>query len=129
MQVFTVVGQGLFEFGDVDGKGAMVRLQHPTGLAVASAESGLDERSRRLIYLADSYNHKVKTLDPTTGDVQSLIGSGEPGWTDGPFAHAKLFEPEGLAFNRARLYIADTNNHQIRVADLATRTIQTLALL
>jgi hypothetical protein len=129
MQVFTLVGQGLFEFGDVDGKGAMVRLQHPTGLAKASADSGLDERSRRLIYLTDSYNHKVKTLDPTTGDVQSLIGSGEPGWTDGPFAHAKLFEPEGLAFNRARLYIADTNNHQIRVADLATRTIQTLTLL
>jgi sugar lactone lactonase YvrE len=124
MRVFTLVGQGLFEFGDVDGKGAMVRLQHPTGLAVALPENG-----DGLLYLADSYNHKVKTLDPTTGQVQTLAGSGVPGWTDGPFAHAQLFEPEGLAVNGPRLYIADTNNHQIRVADLETRTLHTLSLI
>ena len=54
-QVMTLVGQGLFGFGDVDGAGAAVRLQHPTGLA---AHDGL-------LYIADSYNHKIKVLDPT----------------------------------------------------------------
>lgn len=128
MRVFTLVGQGLFEFGDVDGKGEMVRLQHPTGLAVALPD-GTGEGQPPLLYLADSYNHKIKTLDPTSGEVRTLAGSGVPGLMDGPFLHAQFFEPEGLALNGRRLYIADTNNHQIRVADLESRTVRTLALV
>jgi DNA-binding beta-propeller fold protein YncE len=123
MQVFTLVGQGLFEFGDMDGKGAAVRLQHPTGLAASPEESGLG-----LLYVADSYNHKIKSLDPATGYVSTLIGSGQRGLVDGPWEDAQLFEPEGVAATGRRLYIADTNNHQIRVADLATRQIHTLVL-
>ncbi|MCB0073216.1 MAG: hypothetical protein KDE20_17220, partial [Caldilineaceae bacterium] len=117
MRVMTLVGQGLFEFGDVDGQGATVRLQHPTGLATDG----------RLLYIADTYNHKIKTLDPITGDVRTLIGMGAPGADDGPFAQATLYEPEGLAYLDGRLYIADTNNHAVRVADLATGEISTLA--
>lgn len=117
-QVFTLVGQGLFEFGDVDGKGATVRLQHPTGL---SSRSGF-------LYIADSYNHKIKTLDPKTGTVKTIIGSGKAGTSDGPFATAELYEPEGLAFGEGKLYIADTNNHLIRVADIANKVVKTLDL-
>ncbi len=118
-RVLTLVGLGLFEFGDVDGVGAEVRLQHPTG--IAADEAGV-------IYVADSYNHKIKKLDPTTGTVQSLIGSGEAGDHDGQFAEAQLYEPEGLVAANGRLYIADTNNHRIRVADLATGELSTLGL-
>ncbi len=116
--VFTLVGQGLFEFGDVDGVGADVRLQHPTGIASANG----------VIYIADSYNHKIKTLDPTTGAVKTLIGTGQPGTKDGDFATAELYEPEGLVVAEGRLYIADTNNHRLRVADLAKRVVATLKL-
>ena len=117
-QVFTLVGQGLFDFGDVDGSGASVRLQHPTGIASADG----------LIYIADSYNHKIKTLDPTTGQVQTLIGTGQPGTTDGPFATAQLYEPEGLVVAESKIYIADTNNHLIRVADLEEKRVSTLGI-
>ncbi len=117
--VFTLVGQGLFEYGDVDGVGPAVRLQHPTGIASA----------HNLIYIADSYNHKIKTLDPTTGEVQTLIGTGAPDITNGPFTSAQLYEPEGLVVVEERIYIADTNNHLIRVANLETRQITTLKLL
>jgi DNA-binding beta-propeller fold protein YncE len=117
-QVMTLVGQGLFEFGDIDGVGSEVRLQHPTGIAA----------SDDLIYIADSYNHKIKILDPATGQVETLIGTGQPGIVDGDFASAQLYEPEGLAVAEGRLYIADTNNHLIRVADLATRQLYTLQL-
>ncbi|GIV75842.1 MAG: hypothetical protein KatS3mg050_0236 [Litorilinea sp.] len=118
MQVMTLVGQGLFEFGDVDGVGAAVRLQHPTGLATDG----------ELLYIADSYNHKIKTLDPTTGKVATLVGTGTAGAVDGPFAQAQLYEPEGVAVAKGRLYMADTNNHCIRVGDLARRELWTLAL-
>ena len=118
-RVMTLVGEGLFDFGDVDGVGAAVRLQHPTGLAVADG----------VLYLADSYNHKIKTLDPTTGTVKTLIGQGEKGSADGSFTAALLYEPEGLVVANGRIYIADTNNHLIRVADLATQQVTTLKLL
>ena len=117
-QVFTLIGQGLFDFGDVDGQGATVRLQHPTGLAADNT----------LLYIADSYNHKIKTLDPATGETKTLIGTGVPGALDGPFDQAQLFEPEGLVVANGRIYIADTNNHCIRVAEVATRQLHTLAL-
>ncbi len=117
-RVMTLVGQGLFEFGDVDGTGPDVRLQHPTGLTFAN----------NLVFMADSYNHKIKTLDPTTGEVKTLIGTGQPGLADGPLAKAGLFEPEGVVMADGRLYIADTNNHLVRVADLAAGTVNTLTL-
>ena len=116
--VFTLVGQGLFEFGDVDGAGAAVRLQHPTGIASGDG----------VIYIADSYNHKIKTLDPTTGVVKTLIGAGQPGATDGDFASTQLYEPEGLVVAEGRMYIADTNNHLIRVVNLATQQTRSLLL-
>jgi hypothetical protein len=117
-KVMTLVGEGLFEFGDTDGYGGMVRLQHPTGLTF----------HKGLVYIADSYNHKIKTLDPTTGEVKTLIGTGQPGQADGPFTEAELFEPEGIIAGSGRLYIADTNNHLIRVADLDSEMVHTLML-
>ncbi len=117
-QVLTLIGQGLFEFGDVDGSGGRVQLQHPTGLTFYEG----------LVYIADTYNHKIKTLDPTTGEVKTLIGTGRPGHADGAFTEAELFEPEGVVASQDRLYIADTNNHLVRVADLASKRLHTLML-
>ena len=120
-KTMTLVGQGLFEFGDVDGTGPAVRLQHAAGLSFSEEAT--------LIYIADTYNHKIKTLNPETGEVKTLIGSGRPGLRDGDFAQAQLFEPEGvLAAGNGRLYIADTDNHQVRVADLQAGQVHTLAL-
>lgn len=117
-KVMTLVGQGLFEFGDIDGLGRLVRLQHPLGLTFANG----------LVYIADTYNHKIKVHNPTTGEVQTLIGTGQPGHADGWFGEAQFFEPEGVIVDRGWSYIADTNNHLIRVADLENQTIHTLTL-
>jgi hypothetical protein len=117
-QVITLVGQGLFTFGDQDGPNSEALLQHPTGLDYAD----------RLLYVADTYNNKIKLLDPFGGQVNTLVGSGEVGLSDGAFENARLFEPEGVKIFRGRLYIADTNNHQIRVADLNQRTVTTFHL-
>ena len=115
-QVRTLVGLGLFEFGDQDGEGDAVRLQHPLGLAVHGGR----------VYVADTYNHKVKIVEPATRRVTTLLGDGVPGHVDG--AAARFFEPGGLTVADGKLYVADTNNHAIRVADLATRQVSTLVL-
>lgn len=114
----TLVGQGLFDWGDQDGAAAEALLQHPVGLAYAN----------NLIYIADTYNNKIKVLDPFAGQVTTLIGDGKPGLRDGSFDQARLFEPEGLRVSGDLLYIADTNNHQIRVADLEQRHLHTFNL-
>jgi thiol-disulfide isomerase/thioredoxin len=117
-RVHTVVGQGLFEWGDADGEGARARLQHPTGLAA---------RGDRL-YLADSYNHKLKELEPASGRVQTLVGSGVAGHGDGALLRAQFFQPEGLSWALGRLFVADTNNHAIRVVDVERRAVTTLEI-
>ena len=116
--VVTLIGLGLFEWGDVDGVGGDVRLQHPKGLVFAN----------NLVYIADSYNHKIKTLDPTTGTVTTVVGTGQPGHADGSFTEAQLFEPEGVLLDGQTMFIADTNNHLIRVADLNSEQVHTLTL-
>ncbi|MBI1918415.1 MAG: alkyl hydroperoxide reductase [Planctomycetes bacterium] len=117
--VRTLVGQGLFDFGDVDGQGAAVRLQHPLGVAWADG----------VLYIADSYNHKIKRLDPRSGRVDPFLGTGTPGHRDGPAREAQFSEPSGLTIARGKLYVADTNNHAVRVCDLATGMVGTLTAL
>lgn len=114
--VTTLVGGDLFDFGDVDATGNDVRLQHPLGLLALGDK----------VLIADTYNHKIKQLDPETRTVKSLFGGGGPGQTDG--SPASFYEPAGLSVANGKLYIADTNNHAIRVVDLKTRTTATLRL-
>ena len=115
-QVKTLVGGDLFEFGDVDGAGDDVRLQHPLGLLAYGDK----------LLIADTYNHKIKELDPNKRRVTSLFGSGKPGQADG--STSSFYEPGGLASANDKLYIADTNNHAIRVVDLKTKQASTLRL-
>jgi DNA-binding beta-propeller fold protein YncE len=118
-EIRTIIGEGLFEFGDVDGVGAPnVRLQHPTGVTWHDGT----------VYVADTYNHKIKRLDPETAEVRTWLGSGEPGLTDGPAQSVRFSEPSGLAVANGRFYVADTNNHAIRIVDLSDGTVRTLAL-
>jgi len=118
-RVLTLAGQGLFVFGDVDGTGPEARLQHPVGVAFR------DER----VWIADTYNNKIKVLDPARGTIVTVVGSGRAGRADGPLRAAELHEPEGLTFTAdGHLIIADTNNHALRLADLEAGRLQTLEL-
>lgn len=115
-EVRTLAGGDLFDFGDHDGRGDEVRLQHPLGLA----------RWGEKLLIADTYNHKIKVLDPKARTVTSFAGTGKPGQVDG--ATPSFYEPGGLAVMGEKLYVADTNNHAIRVVDLKTKQTKTLPI-
>ncbi len=115
-QVRTLAGGDLFEFGDRDGTGDDVRLQHPLGLVLLDGK----------VLIADTYNHKIKQLDPQRGVVKTLFGTGKPGQKDG--ASVSFYEPGGVSIANDKLYVADTNNHAVRVVDLKTRQATTLKL-
>jgi sugar lactone lactonase YvrE len=116
--VTTIAGGDLFKFGDGDGKGDEVRLQHPLGVTVHAGR----------VFIADTYNHKIKMLDPATRQVTTLAGTGVAGHVDGPATTAQFFEPGGLSAGGKTLYVADTNNHAIRTIDLATKEVGTLVI-
>lgn len=101
--------ENLFKFGDHDGVGSEVLLQHPLGVFCGNGQ----------IYLADSYNHKIKNLDLASRRVSTLAGTGKAGFKDGSALAAQLSEPSGLVeAGNGRLFIADTNNSVIRYVDL-----------
>lgn len=109
--VRTVVGTAhlpfnrLFTFGDIDGKGNDVRLQHALGVVAY----------RDALYIADTYNHKIKRLDVGKKSVATVAGDAESGKTDNP---PRFHEPAGIAAAAGKLFVADTNNHLIRTIDL-----------
>lgn len=120
-EVTTVVGtshlpQGrLFHFGDVDGPRLAARLQHCLGVAYDDGK----------IYVADTYNNKIKVVDAKTGFTQTFAGTGAAGLGDSP---ATFDEPAGLSIAGGKLYVADTNNHAIRAIDLAAGRVSTLTI-
>lgn len=107
----------LFDFGDEDGAGTAARLQHPLGVVWDDVTGNL--------YVADTYNSKIKTIDPTTGMTKTYLG-GEQGWADG--SSPRFYEPGGLAISARTLFVADTNNHVVRTVDLETGDTSTLVL-
>jgi thiol-disulfide isomerase/thioredoxin len=114
--VSTIVGLDLFEFGDVDGQDDMVRLQHPLGVTHHSG----------MLYVADTYNHKIKTIGPVLRTATTFLGAGRPGFRDG--ASPQFYEPSDVSIADGKMYIADTNNHAIRVADLHAKGVTTLQI-
>ncbi len=111
-KVLTVIGtaklrdQRLFTFGDREGKAGPGMLQHPIGVAHHDGR----------IYISDTYNNKIKVIDLRTLTLKTIAGDLEPGRSDTP---ARFDEPAGLSIAADKLYIADTNNHLVRVIHLA----------
>ena len=120
-RVETVVGTShlpearLFTFGDVDGSARDARLQHCLGVAYHDGK----------LYVADTYNNKIKEIDLQSRQVSTFVGTGERGLSDDP---PRFDEPAGVSIADGKLYVADTNNHAIRVVDLKTKKVSTLTI-
>jgi DNA-binding beta-propeller fold protein YncE len=141
--VRTVIGTSelpggrLFVFGDRDGQG-LVQIEGPHPAFRGAAEQTTGPLLQHAIgvayhdgnlYVADTYNNKIKVVDPDEQTCRTLAGTGQPGRNDGPADEATFDEPAGLAVTEGKLYVADTNNHLIRVIDLAEgNQVGTLAI-
>jgi len=112
----TLIGKGLFDFGDRDGTLAEGKLQHPLAVLV----------DKNNLYVADTFNSKIKLIDLTRKTIETISGGDKAGFQDGE--KALYNEPAGLALFEGKLYIADTNNNAIRVLDLDSRVTSTLTL-
>ena len=112
------IQDSLFDFDDIDGKVGTSRLQHPLG--VTGTEDGI-------LYIADTYNSRIKRIDPSDAVTTTVFGlGGDGGFADGDADTAQFDEPGGLDYADGRLYVADTNNHAIRVIDLEAGMVSTI---
>ncbi|MEK7766855.1 MAG: hypothetical protein AAB368_11510, partial [bacterium] len=119
--ITTVAGTGAAGSGGDGGLAVAAQLNHPTGVA-------LDDAKR--LYIADRDNHRVRRVDPATGNISTVAGNGAPffGGDGGVATLAKLNQPWNITLDAAwNLYIADKDNHRIRKVDAATGLISTVA--
>jgi sugar lactone lactonase YvrE len=102
--VITLAGSGTAAW--VDGTGAAASFKSPSGVTVY--------RSSSIIYVADSFNHRIRRLTPA-GATSTLAGSGVATWADGQGTFASFRSPSGLAVDSAGVvYVADSGNNRIR---------------
>jgi len=94
--VTTLIGWGLFDFGDQDGAADAALLQHAVGLTVVDST----------LYIADTYNGKIKALDLIKNRVKTII--------------AGLEEPNDVKFIQGYLWVTDTHQHQLLKVNLET---------
>jgi hypothetical protein len=73
------------------------------------------------LFVADTYNHKIKRIDPKTLECRTWLGTGTRGTKLDPVEFSEL---AGLTVARGKLLIADTNNHRLLEADLETRAVR-----
>lgn len=106
-RVSTLIGGDLYEFGDVSGAREAARLQHPLAACVDA---------RGLVFVADSFNDKIKAVNLRSGEVRALKL---------PY---KLHEPAGLALGAGALWVANTNAHEIVRVDLGNGQIKRLTI-
>jgi len=145
--VKTIIGTSqlpagrLFLFGDRDGQG-LVELNVARNVFRGEAEqtSGpLLQHAlgvvfyRDKLYMADTYNNKIKVVDIDQQTVNTLVEANtliEPGQESTPSDEPALFdEPAGITAAAGKLYVADTNQHRIRVIDLdAGNRVTTLVI-
>jgi sugar lactone lactonase YvrE len=99
--VTTVAGS---TFGYTDGIGNAAKFNNPYGIAVD--DSGF-------IYVADTYNNKIRKITPT-GEVTTFSGSTQ-GYADGPGTVAQFYFPYGVTVDASgNIYVSDTYNDKIR---------------
>ena len=116
--ISTVAGTGLFGFGFGGDGGPAIQaaLDRPSGVAVDGAGN---------LFIADTDNHRIRKVN-AAGVISTVAGTEERG-DGGPAVDARLRNPSGVAADgTGNLFIADTDNHQIRKVD-AAGTITTIA--
>jgi sugar lactone lactonase YvrE len=97
--------------------------------ATLHSPEGLFAADDGRIFISDTGNHRIRVIDGQGLEISTLAGSGERGFSGdgGAAVEAALDSPAGLFLDGDRLYFADAGNHRIRVVDLATGRIETVA--
>jgi outer membrane protein assembly factor BamB len=115
--VTTLAGNGTRGFAD--DPGANAQFAYPAGVAVAPNGT---------VYVTDDDNNRIRAVNPATGAVTTLAGSGTAGFADGPSNTAQFDNPFGVTVApNGTIYVGDSSNHRIRAINPTTGAVTTFA--
>jgi sugar lactone lactonase YvrE len=119
--ISTVAGTGTGGYNG-DGEAATsAELNGPQGVAVDKSGN---------LYIADTWNNRIRKVTVSTGKISTVAGDGTKGYSGdgGAATSAELYYPEGVAVDNAgNIYIADVGNSRIRKVTVSTGKISTVA--
>jgi streptogramin lyase len=106
--IHHVAGTGSKGYSGDGGPARQAVLNGPKGIALGP-DGG--------IFLADTESHTIRRIDPQTGSIDTVAGTGSR--ADGPDGAPKscgLARPHGVFVDRkGAVYIGDSENHRVRV--------------
>ena len=117
----TIAGTGQSENNGFQGPARTINVGSPFGV-----EFGPDKG----LYITEVTNHRILRLDPVSGKLATIAGTGKQGYTGdgGPATKADLNEPYEIRFDDAgNIYFVEMKNHIIRCIDKNSGTIRTIA--
>ena len=119
--VRTYAGSGVIRgfFNFADGSALTAQFNAPNGIARAA-----DGR----LFVADTFNHRIRVISADGATVSTYAGDGVQGFANGSTSTARFDQPQGVALAAdGRLFVADTANHRIRVISADGATVSTYA--
>jgi sugar lactone lactonase YvrE len=106
--ITTVAGTGAAGYSGDDGAATSAKLDEPEGVAVDALGN---------IYIADTFNYRIREVTVSTGIINTVAGDGSEGYSGdgGAATSAKLNQPRGAAVDAGlNIYISDSYNQRIR---------------
>ncbi len=99
-------------------------LKSPSRLSFTS-EFKVNSENKPAIFISDVSTNNI-LVTSTSGKILEKIGNSKLGFEDGSFESASFNNPQGMTFEANKLYISDSGNNAIRVADFDKRSVETI---
>jgi len=119
--IYSVAGTGIAAYNEADVPATETGLAGPSGLALASDGT---------LFIADSFNGRIRAVDPVTGLIRTVVGDGGEYRYQGPDEppSSSLSRPSGIALDeQGNLFFTDSDNHLVRRWDRITGRIERIA--